>query len=128
MLFHNPNEESELLEEKVPEGVVIRADNRHHARDNLGIIGNIWKKFPLESNNTEDVSLWSQYLCCFSVNLNVIEARPWMKEERDNTSRVGGLSTLPGLYLSTFQPSQRGFFRVHYVCRERKSEPKFLNF
>ncbi len=35
-----------------------------------------------------------------------------MKEERDNTSRVGGLPTLPGLYLSTFQPSQRGFFRV----------------
>jgi hypothetical protein len=24
-----------------------------------------------------------------------------------------GLPTLPGLYLSTFQPSQRGFFRVH---------------
>jgi hypothetical protein len=37
----------------------------------------------------------------------------WMKEERDNTSRVGGLPTLPGLNLSTFQPSQRGFFRVH---------------
>jgi hypothetical protein len=30
--------------------------------------------------------------------------------ERDNTSRVGGPPTLPGLYLSTFQPSQRGFF------------------
>ncbi len=40
---------------------------------------------------------------------------PWMKEEGDNTSREGGLPTLPGLNLSTFQPSQRGFFRVH-VC------------
>jgi len=33
--------------------------------------------------------------------------------ERDQTSRGGGLPTLPGLYLSTFQPSQRRFFRVH---------------
>jgi hypothetical protein len=38
---------------------------------------------------------------------------PWMKEVRDNTWRVGGLPMLPGLYLSTFQPSQRGFFCVH---------------
>jgi hypothetical protein len=30
--------------------------------------------------------------------------------ERDKTSRGGGLPTLPGLYLSTIQPSQRGFF------------------
>ena len=43
-----------------------------------------------------------------------------MKEVRDNTSRRGGLPTLPSLYLSTFQPSQRGFFRVH-VCKERES-------
>jgi hypothetical protein len=28
----------------------------------------------------------------------------WMKEERDDTSREGGLPTLPVLYLSTFQP------------------------
>ncbi len=43
-----------------------------------------------------------------------------MKEERDNTWGGGGLPTLPGLYLSTFQPSQRGFFRVHtFVWRER---------
>ncbi len=35
--------------------------------------------------------------------------------ERDNTSGGGGLPTLPGLYLSTIQPSQRGFYRIH-VC------------
>jgi hypothetical protein len=40
--------------------------------------------------------------------------------ERDNTSRKGGLPTLPGLYRSTFQPSQRGFFMVH-VCKGRES-------
>ncbi len=45
MLLHNTDEESELLEEKVPEGIVIRADNRHHARDHLGIITNIWKNY-----------------------------------------------------------------------------------
>jgi len=46
--------------------------------------------------------------------------------ERDNTWRVGGLPTLPGLYLSTFQPSQGGFFRVHsFVWRDREPEPKF---
>jgi hypothetical protein len=47
-----------------------------------------------------------------------IRAPPWMKEGRDNTWRVGGLPTLPGLNLSTFQPSQRGFFRVQstYEC------------
>jgi hypothetical protein len=46
VLLHNPDEESELLEEKVPEGVVIRADNCHHARDHLGKITNILKKLP----------------------------------------------------------------------------------
>ena len=35
--------------------------------------------------------------------------------ERDNTSRKGGLPTLPGLYRSTIQPSRRGFYRIH-VC------------
>jgi hypothetical protein len=40
-----------------------------------------------------------------------------MKEERDNTSRKGGLPTLPGLYLSTIQPSQRGFYRIHVCAR-----------
>ncbi len=37
--------------------------------------------------------------------------------ERDNTSGGGGLPipTLPGLYLSTIQPSRRGFYRIH-VC------------
>jgi hypothetical protein len=42
---------------------------------------------------------------------------PLMDEgiERDNTSGGGGLPTLPGLYLSTIQPSQRGFHRKH-VC------------
>jgi hypothetical protein len=39
----------------------------------------------------------------------------WMKELRDNTSRVGGLPTLPCLHHSTFQPSQRGFQRIR-VC------------
>jgi hypothetical protein len=49
--------------------------------------------------------------------------------ERDQTSRRGGLPTLPGLYLSTIQPSQRGFFWVHMcVWRERKPEAEFLNF
>ncbi len=49
--------------------------------------------------------------------------------ERDKTSRGGGLPTLPGLYLSTIQPSQRGFFWVHMcVWRERKPEAEFLNF
>jgi hypothetical protein len=38
---------------------------------------------------------------------------PWMKEVRDNTWRKGGPPTLPGIHLCTFQPSQRGFFRVH---------------
>jgi hypothetical protein len=33
--------------------------------------------------------------------------------ERDNTSRKGGPPTLPGLYRSTIQPSQRGFYRIH---------------
>ncbi len=48
--------------------------------------------------------------------------------ERDNTSRRGGLPTLPGLYLSTIQPSQRGFFRVHtFVWRERVPVPEFSN-
>jgi hypothetical protein len=32
--------------------------------------------------------------------------RPWMKEARDKTWRGGGLPTLPGLNLSTIQPSQ----------------------
>ncbi len=41
----------------------------------------------------------------------------------------GGLPTLPGLNLSTFQPSQRGFFSVHTsMGRERKAEPEFSNF
>ena len=33
--------------------------------------------------------------------------------ERDNTSGGGGLPTLPGLNLSTIQPSRRGFYRIH---------------
>ncbi len=52
-----------------------------------------------------------------------------MKEERDNIWGGGGLPTLPSLYLSTFQPSQQGFFRVHtFVWREREPEPEFSNF
>ncbi len=35
--------------------------------------------------------------------------------ERDHTSGGGGLPTLPGLNLSTIQPSRRGFYRIH-VC------------
>ncbi len=54
---------------------------------------------------------------------------PWMKEVLDNTLREGGLPTLPGLNLSTIQPSRRGFFRVHTsMWRKRKPEPKFSNF
>jgi hypothetical protein len=53
-----------------------------------------------------------------------------MKEEEGIIHQGwGGLPTLPGLYLSTFQPSQRGFFRVHmFVEREWEPEPEFLNF
>jgi hypothetical protein len=43
----------------------------------------------------------------------------------------GGLPMLPGLYLSTFQPSQQGFFRVHTVrlCEGRESlSPNFQTF
>ncbi len=36
--------------------------------------------------------------------------------ERDNTSGGGGLPTLPGLNLSTIQPSRRGFYRILYMC------------
>ncbi len=49
----------------------------------------------------------------------------WMKEVRDNTSRRGGQPMLPSLYMSTFQPSQRGFFRVH-VCKGRGSWRKHI--
>jgi hypothetical protein len=35
--------------------------------------------------------------------------------ERDHTSGGGGLPTLPGLNVSTIQPSRRGFYRIH-VC------------
>ncbi len=59
----------------------------------------------------------------------ILMSPPLMKEVRDNTSREGGLPTLAGLNLSTFQPSQRGFFRVHmFVGRGREPEPEFLNF
>ncbi len=47
--------------------------------------------------------------------------------ERDNTSRVGDPLTLPSLYLSTFQPSQRGFFWVHmFVEREREPSARIF--
>ncbi len=36
--------------------------------------------------------------------------------ERDNTSGGGGLPTLPGLYLSTIQPSQRNEGSTEYMC------------
>ena len=35
MLLDNADEEAELLEEEVPEGVVVRPDDRHHAGDHL---------------------------------------------------------------------------------------------
>ncbi len=69
-------------------------------------------------------------LCCMEY-LNNLWGLGAMDEgrERDQTSRGGGLPTLPGLYHSTFQPSQRGFFWVHMcVWRERKPEAEFLNF
>ncbi len=53
------------------------------------------------------------HLCIEENSVSFYATQPWMKEVRDNTSRGGGLPTLPGIYLSTFQPSQRGFFRVH---------------
>jgi hypothetical protein len=51
----------------------------------------------------------------FQWNQSSDQVNPWMKELRDNTSRKGGLPTLPGLYRSTIQPSRRGFYRIH-VC------------
>ncbi len=48
-----------------------------------------------------------------------------MKEVRDNTSRVGGLPTLPCLYYSTFQPSQRGFYRIR-VCEGGDNWRQFI--
>ncbi len=45
--------------------------------------------------------------------------------ERDNTSRKGGLPTLPGLYRSTIQPSRRGFYRIH-VCEGEITELVFV--
>jgi len=49
----------------------------------------------------------------------------WMKELRDNTSRKGGLPTLPGLYRSTIQPSRRGFYRIH-VCEEEDNWRQYI--
>ncbi len=65
-------------------------------------------------------------LCQLAVELNspYLDSKPqWllivepMDEgiERDHTSGGGGLPTLPGLNLSTIQPSIRGFYRIH-VC------------
>ncbi len=50
--------------------------------------------------------------------------------ERDKTWGGGGLPTLPSLNLSTFQPSHRGFFRVHTsMCEGRESlSPDFQTF
>ncbi len=45
--------------------------------------------------------------------------------ERDNTSGGGGLPTLPGLYISTIQPSQRGFYRIH-VCEGGDNWRKYI--
>ncbi len=51
----------------------------------------------------------------------------WRKKGIIN--RGGGPYTLPGLYPRTFQPSQRGFFRVYpCVWREREPDPEFFNF
>jgi hypothetical protein len=52
--------------------------------------------------------------CC---QLDHSPHRIYMDEgiEKDNTSGGGGLPTLPGLNLSTIQPSRRGFYRIH-VC------------
>ncbi len=64
------------------------------------------------------------YVYVFSLVHTMDEGR-----ERDKTSSGGALPMLPGLYHSTFQPSQRGFFRVHTsVWREREPELEFLNF
>ncbi len=67
--------------------------------------------------------------CHITTFLSKGSSGAWMKEERDNSSRGGSLPTLPGLYLCAFQPSQRGFFRVHtFVWREREPEPNFQTF
>ncbi len=47
-------------------------------------------------------------------NKNKSLMKPWMKEVIGiRHGGRGGQPTLPGLHLSTIQPSQRGFFRVH---------------
>jgi hypothetical protein len=45
--------------------------------------------------------------------------------ERDHTSGGGGLPTLPGLNLSTIQPSRRGFYRIH-VCEGEDNWRKYI--
>jgi hypothetical protein len=57
-----------------------------------------------------------QCTCVCKNNIERIDLIMDEGRERDNTSGVGGPPTLPGLYLSTIQPSQRGFYRIH-VCK-----------
>jgi hypothetical protein len=55
--------------------------------------------------------------------------QPWMKEERDNTSRRGGPTYAAQSKPQYISASQRGFFRVHTsMWREREPEPEFSNF
>jgi hypothetical protein len=64
-----------------------------------------WTEVWMKSTQVIDNMTW--WWCTLGV-VTMDEGR-----ERDNTSRRGGPPTLPGLYHSTIQPSQRGFFRVH---------------
>ncbi len=70
--------------------------------------------FQLIVAGARDVWQWTS---CSSA---YVHDRRWMKEEK------GIRPTLPGLYLSTIQPSQRGFFWVH-MCVWSKPEAEFLN-
>jgi hypothetical protein len=47
--------------------------------------------------------------------------------ERDHTSGGGGLPTLPGLNLSTIQPSRRGFYRIHVCEGKDKLETIYID-
>jgi hypothetical protein len=67
-------------------------------------------RFELHAKAAIISALSSLYFTCdFEVHVTAMDEG----RERDHTSRRGGQPTLPGLYHSTIQPSQRGFFRVH---------------
>jgi hypothetical protein len=71
--------------------------------------------FDLHMNN--EINFFYMF-SSFQVNLLFLVHAMDEGFERDNTSGGGGLPTLPGLYLSTIQPSRRGFYRIHVCDRE----------